>query len=104
MAYHNKLFRGFGSAQALCNFFRLDQQAFYKAVRGLCSVMSIPEPKDAIVSQLQFHHTSFQDFLFNPNRSGKFVMGEQKVLEDILPLAFYWYEIDLALFHTHSGK
>jgi hypothetical protein len=104
MCHQSKFPEKLDSAQALSNFLRLDQQTFYKAARGLHSVMSILEPEDAAGSQLQFHHASFQDFLLNPNRSGKFVMGEQKVLEDILPLALYWYEVDLALFHTHGGK
>jgi hypothetical protein len=102
--HESKFRQTLDSVQALSNFLRLDQQAFYKAARGLHSVMSIPEPEDAARSQMQFHHTSFQDFLLNPNRSGKFIIGEQKVLEDILPSALYWYEVDLALFHTHGGK
>ncbi|XP_006461556.1 hypothetical protein AGABI2DRAFT_118433 [Agaricus bisporus var. bisporus H97] len=91
------------SAQALCNFLRIDQVAFYKAVRGLHAVMSIPEPEDAAISQLQFHHTSFQDFLLDPNRSGKFVIRKHEALLDIVQSGIYWYEVDVIHFHPCIG-
>jgi hypothetical protein len=92
------------SAQALSNFLRLDRQMFYVAARGLHSVTSIPDPDDADKSQLRFYHASFQDFLINPNRSGKFCISEQDAVAVIVPLCVHWYEVDTTLFHTHDGK
>jgi hypothetical protein len=98
--FHGRL----DSAHALCNFLRLDQRTFNKAVRGLHSVMSIPETEDGARSQLQFHHASFQDFLLDPNRSGKFVLSMQTALVDIIKSGIFWYEIDVTHFHTNDGK
>jgi hypothetical protein len=92
------------SARALCNFLRLDRHTFYKGVRGLHSVMRIPEPEDAAESELEFYHASFQDFLLDPNRSGKYVIGEHRALVDILQLFIYWFEVDATYFHTNDGK
>jgi hypothetical protein len=66
--------------------------------------MGIPEPEDAAKSQIQFYHASFQDFLLDPNRSGKFAICEQKALVDILHLLIYWYDVDTAHLHTYDGK
>jgi hypothetical protein len=106
MSYQRKFDRNkaLSSAQALCNFFRLDRQTFYKASRGLHSVMIVPEPEDAAKSHLQFYHASFQDFLLDPNRSGKFAICKQKALVDILHLLIYWYDIDATHLHAHDGK
>jgi hypothetical protein len=92
------------SVQALCNFLRLDQQAFYRAARGLYSVMSIPEPDGAANAQLQFYHVSFQDFLLDPSRSGDFFIGEQEALGDIVQSSIYWCQVDVTHFHTDDGK
>lgn len=92
------------SAQALCNFLRLEQHVFYKALRGLHSVVGVPEPEDAAQVPLSFYHASFQDFLRDPNRSGKFVIEEQKVLVSCTKLALFWYDIDLREFHTDDGE
>ncbi|EKM75047.1 hypothetical protein AGABI1DRAFT_132666 [Agaricus bisporus var. burnettii JB137-S8] len=62
------------SAQALCNFLRLDQHDFYKAARGLYSAISVPGPGNAAKNQLQFYHASFHDFLLDSHRSGNFVI------------------------------
>jgi hypothetical protein len=74
------------------------------AARGLYSITSVPDPEDADKSQLRFYHASFQDFLINPNRSGKFCISEQDAVADIVPLCVHWYEVDTALFHTGDGK
>jgi hypothetical protein len=92
------------SAQGLSNFLRLDQRTFYKAVRGLHSVMWIPDPEDAAEFQLLFHHASFQDFLLDPHRSGRFFIDQQKALMDIIMSGIYWYDIDATHFHTNDGK
>ncbi|XP_006461552.1 hypothetical protein AGABI2DRAFT_205341 [Agaricus bisporus var. bisporus H97] len=92
------------SAQALSNFLRLDQHDFYKAARGLYSAMSVPEPGDAVETQLRFYHASFQDFLLDPHRSGIFVIGEYKALVTFLQSLIYWMDIDATHFHTLDGK
>jgi hypothetical protein len=106
MCHRNKFesYEIFNSAQALSNFLRLDQHTFYKAVRGLHSVMRIPEPEEAGEWQLQFYHASFQDFLLDPNRSSKYVIAEQNMLLDLVQVGFNWCEVDTAHFHTHQGK
>jgi hypothetical protein len=106
MSHRNKIDskQRLDSAQALSNFLRLDRQTFYVAARGLHSVTSIPDPDEADKSQLRFYHASFQDFLINPNRSGKFCISEQDAVADIIPLCVYWCEVDTALFHTDDGK
>jgi hypothetical protein len=92
------------SAQVLGNFLRLDQLAFYGAVRGLHSVMAIPEPDDAAECQLRFYHASFPDFLLDPNRSGNFFIGKQDAVADIVQSGVYWCEVDATHFHTRDGK
>jgi hypothetical protein len=106
MSYRSQFDPGkkLSSAQALSNFLRLDQHTFYKASRGLHSVMAIPEPEDAAKFQLQFYHASFQDFLLDPNRSGKYAICKQKALVEILHFLTYWYDVDAGHFHTHDGK
>jgi hypothetical protein len=92
------------SAQALANFLCLDQRTFYKAVRGLHSVMWIPDPEDAINSQLQFHHASFQDFLLDPLRASKFTIDMKKAYFDSMKSAIHWYGIDVTRFHINDGR
>ncbi|XP_006463959.1 hypothetical protein AGABI2DRAFT_120766 [Agaricus bisporus var. bisporus H97] len=105
MCYRNKFdpYHSLASVQALCSFLRLDQRNFYKTMRGLYSAMSVPESGDAAKSELQFYHASFQDFLLDPNRSGKFVVGEYKAEVIILQSWIYWMEVDTTHFHTHDG-
>jgi hypothetical protein len=104
MSHKNIFYRTLDSAQALCNFFRLEQHDFHKAVRGLHSIMSVPDKEEAAKSQLQFQHTSFQDFLLNPNRSGKFAISKTQMLEDFLPFVLDWYGVDVPLFHASEGE
>ncbi|XP_006461549.1 hypothetical protein AGABI2DRAFT_178660 [Agaricus bisporus var. bisporus H97] len=102
MCYRRKfgLSETIDSAQALCNFLQLDKHAFYKAVRGLYSAMRVPEPGDAAKSQLRFYHASFQDFLLDSNRSGKFVIGEYKAQVIFLQSWIFWCEVDVTHFRT----
>lgn len=87
------------SAQALCNFFRVDQATFYSAFRRLHSVIDVPFPA-ASKSQLRFYHTSFEDYLLDPSRSRKFAIGMQDFWPDFVKMCLLWYKTDLALFHT----
>jgi hypothetical protein len=106
MSHRNEVDRdsALGSAQALSNFLQIDRHDFYKAARGLHSVANIPDPEDADKSQIQFYHASFQDFLVDPNRSGKFCISEQDALADIVPLCVYQCEVDAIQFHAGDGK
>jgi hypothetical protein len=106
MSYQSKLDQDkeLSSAQILCNFLRLDQYTFYNASRGLHSVMAIPESEDAGRSQVQFYHASFQDFLLDPKRSGKFAICEKKALVDFLHSLIYWLDVDMKHFYTRDGK
>jgi hypothetical protein len=92
------------SAQTLSNFLRLEKRAFYKALRGLHSVVIVPDPEDAPHSPVRFHHASFQDFLLDRNRCGKFVIDKQKALVDIIKSGIDWAEVDMMHFHAHDGK
>ncbi|EKM81429.1 hypothetical protein AGABI1DRAFT_36621, partial [Agaricus bisporus var. burnettii JB137-S8] len=105
MCHRSKLdpYDKLNSAQVLSNFLRLDQHVFYKATRGLYSAMSVPEPGDATETQLQFYHASFQDFLLDPHRSGKFVIGGYKALVIFLQSLIYWLEVDATYFHVLDG-
>jgi hypothetical protein len=106
MSHRNKVdqYDYLDSAQSLSNFLRLDQQAFYKATRGLHSVASVPEPEDADEIQTRFYHASFQDFLLDPHRSGNFCITEQDIVADIVRWCIYWCEIDVSQFHISDGK
>uniref|UniRef100_A0AAD5VFV3 Nephrocystin 3-like N-terminal domain-containing protein n=1 Tax=Leucocoprinus birnbaumii TaxID=56174 RepID=A0AAD5VFV3_9AGAR len=88
------------SAQALANFLDLDQASFYTALRQLHSVISIPTPKDAFTTPLQFYHASFQDFLLDPQHSGKFFISKQKALVAVLKSILFWNESDSVRFHS----
>jgi hypothetical protein len=92
------------SAQALSNFLGLDQRTFYKAVRGLHSLMWIPTLEEADQCMPGFHHASFLDFLLDPNRSGKFAINPHQAFVDVLMSCIYWCDIDAMHFHTKDGK
>lgn len=87
--------------RTFCNFLRLDQHTFYSALRRLHSVIEVPDPRNP-GARLWFHHTSFQDFLLNPNRAGKFVIEEKKARFDIAKSYLHWYNADLTL-HNNGG-
>ncbi|KAF9443347.1 hypothetical protein P691DRAFT_679752, partial [Macrolepiota fuliginosa MF-IS2] len=72
------------TAQVLCNFLCIDISASYSALRKLHSVIAVPAPEHAPKTPLHVHHASFQDFLSDPSRSGKFAIEEQKVSVDIV--------------------
>ncbi|KAF9442991.1 hypothetical protein P691DRAFT_680450 [Macrolepiota fuliginosa MF-IS2] len=88
--------------QVLCNFMRIDQNGFYSALRKLHSFIAVPPPEDASEVPLRFHHASFQDFLLDHNRSGRFFIEEQKALVDITKSAFFWNTIDIKCFHAND--
>ncbi|XP_006457562.1 hypothetical protein AGABI2DRAFT_79996 [Agaricus bisporus var. bisporus H97] len=53
-----------------CNLVGLNEGAAYGAVHHLHAVARIPEPDKADTEPLQYFHKSFEDFLFDFNRSG----------------------------------
>ncbi|KAJ3560679.1 hypothetical protein NP233_g10678 [Leucocoprinus birnbaumii] len=91
------------SAQALCNFINIDRSAFYSALRKLHSVIAVPLPKNAAITPLRFYHASFQDYLIDANRSGRFAVEEKRALIDITKSLFHWHELDAARFHPQAG-
>ncbi|KAF9444096.1 hypothetical protein P691DRAFT_736993 [Macrolepiota fuliginosa MF-IS2] len=91
------------TAQLLRNFLHLDQGAFYSALRKLHSVIAVPVPEEASKAPLRLHHASFQDFLSDPNRSGRFVVERGKALFDIAKSCLFWHDIDVMHFHADDG-
>ncbi|KAF9445000.1 hypothetical protein P691DRAFT_806342 [Macrolepiota fuliginosa MF-IS2] len=89
--------------QVVCNFLHIDKSAFYSALRKLHSVIAVPAPEDASKTLLRFHHASFQDFLKDPNRSGRFVADVRKASVDAAKLGLFWHSIDTTRFHTNDG-
>ncbi|KAF5358410.1 hypothetical protein D9756_001296 [Leucocoprinus leucothites] len=81
------------SAQAMCNFLRLDQSTFYGALRRIHSVVEVPRAENACDSGLIFYHASFQDFLLDIACSGKFFIEEQKAMVDIAASCLFWHEV-----------
>ncbi|KAJ3567722.1 hypothetical protein NP233_g6177 [Leucocoprinus birnbaumii] len=90
------------STQALCNFVNVDQSAFYGALRKLYSVVAVPSPDKAASTPLRFYHASFQDYLVDPKRSGRFAVEDKRALIDITKSLFHWHVIDTAHFHTQD--
>jgi hypothetical protein len=91
------------SVQELCNFLDLDQIALYSALRKLYSVVDVPSPEKAQSTPLRFYHASFQDFLVDGNRSGKFVVEREKAFVEISKTCLFWHEIDSRHFHVAAG-
>ncbi len=85
-------------AQVLCNFLNIDQGTFYGALRKLHSVIRVPSPEDAFHTTLQFYHTSFHDYLYDPVRSGKFAIANRDVSTEVVQSCIFWYKVDMASF------
>ncbi|EKM76106.1 hypothetical protein AGABI1DRAFT_131622 [Agaricus bisporus var. burnettii JB137-S8] len=64
LGWHGETFR------TQCNVLGLTEDAAYGAVRHLHAVAKIPEPDNADDEPLLYLHKSFEDFLFDPKRSG----------------------------------
>ncbi|KAJ3573775.1 hypothetical protein NP233_g2209 [Leucocoprinus birnbaumii] len=88
------------SAQALCNWVNIDQNMFYGSLRKLYSLIDVPAPEKAATTPLRFYHASFQDFLVNETRSGRFFIEKEKALVDITKTLIFWHEIDGRHFHV----
>ncbi|KAJ3564807.1 hypothetical protein NP233_g8052 [Leucocoprinus birnbaumii] len=90
------------SAQILCNYLDVDQGTFYSALRRLYSVVFVPSPEDALDDRLWFYHASFQDFLCDKNRSGKFFIERDRAIRDIEMSLLHWHEVDALYFHRQD--
>ncbi|KAF9442971.1 hypothetical protein P691DRAFT_809679 [Macrolepiota fuliginosa MF-IS2] len=63
------------AVQPMCNLLGITRAKFYAAMRQLHSVIRIPDPSDAAETPLHFFHTTFLDYLTDPNRAGRFFIG-----------------------------
>ncbi len=93
----------FESAQGLCNFLHIDQATFYKAFRQLHSVIDVPPPEVALDRQIHFYHASFEDYLRDPSRSGKFAIDGNDIDLNLAKLCLSWCRADLKRFQTFDG-
>lgn len=64
---------------AHANFLGLTQASFYRALRHLHSVVSVPPTSEAGESPIQTYHASFPDYLLDKTRSGKFSLDGDPV-------------------------
>jgi hypothetical protein len=81
-------------AQAQANFFSLDRHEFIQSFRGLHAVLDIPSALDAHTHSIHFLHTSFADFLKDPERSREFCIQPTQTHFDVAQHALQW--------HTHG--
>lgn len=72
------------SAMVLANFFGVSRGVLYRALRKLRSLLDVPSPQDALQKPIKFLHKSFNDYLSNPHRSGRFHRTEGDVTRDII--------------------
>ncbi len=93
----------FDTIQGLCNFLRVDQATFYTAFRRLHSVIDVPSPEAAFQTHIRFYHASFEDYLCDANRSGRFAIARGGARLTHAKLCLSWYRIDLELFHSDDG-
>ncbi|XP_006463540.1 hypothetical protein AGABI2DRAFT_187110 [Agaricus bisporus var. bisporus H97] len=91
------------SARVLCNALRFDQQTFYNALRNIFSVVDVPSSQDVDHRSLRLYHASFQEFLTDPTRSGKYAIIRGEALTEVVKTCFFWHEIDTKHFHTNDG-
>lgn len=81
------------SASNISNFLGLNRDAFYSSLRGLHSVLRIPDPPHATVNGISFYHNSFAEFLQNSTRSGAFALNRSEVHFDVAVHAIRWYNL-----------
>lgn len=59
-------------------------------------MLEVPSPEDAHNSYLKFYHASFEDYLSNPLRSGKFAIDLDEARIEMARLCPFSYKIDSA--------
>ncbi|KAJ3567726.1 hypothetical protein NP233_g6181 [Leucocoprinus birnbaumii] len=92
------------SAPTLCNLIDVNRSTFYSALRKLYSVVAVPPPEKVARIPLRFYHASFQDYLVDASRSGRFAIEEQRALVDITKCLFHWNQVDTSHFHTQARR
>ncbi|KAF9450388.1 hypothetical protein P691DRAFT_472364 [Macrolepiota fuliginosa MF-IS2] len=60
------------SVQGIASLYPVEQGVFYSAMQKLHSVVKVPPPEDASKKFISFYHKSFEDYLQDPRRSGKY--------------------------------
>ncbi|KAF5347977.1 hypothetical protein D9756_010168 [Leucocoprinus leucothites] len=80
------------SAQAIANFFSIEQAAFYGSLKRLRSVLSIPLPTDASRKCLVFSHTTFADYVKVAVQMGYFGLHEVDALTEIRVACIKWHQ------------
>ncbi|KAJ3575543.1 hypothetical protein NP233_g1023 [Leucocoprinus birnbaumii] len=78
-------------------------QFLYESAQALCNFINFPPPEKAATTPLRFYHASFQDYLVDANRSGRFAVKKKRALVDITKTLFHWHEVDATHFHTQDG-
>jgi hypothetical protein len=63
------------SCQVLCNLLRIDQSTCYAAFRRLHSLYYIPPPEHVTNKRIYCYHASFDEYICNEKRSGKFAIN-----------------------------
>jgi hypothetical protein len=56
--------------------------------------VDVPQPEDESEGRLRFYHTSFEDYLSNATRSGKFTIDLDQVRAEMDNLCPFTYNID----------
>ncbi|KAJ3565644.1 hypothetical protein NP233_g7499 [Leucocoprinus birnbaumii] len=75
--------------------------------RILAFLIYMPEDKNGGPRKprsAQFYHASFQDFLLDPQRSGRFFISKQKARVEVLKSSLFWHEFDSVQFHAANGR
>lgn len=73
---------------ALCNLLGIKQNVAYGALHRLHSILYIPDHKEAASSSMMIFHTSFSDYLTDPQASGEFYVNEEETLLDLWQCQF----------------
>lgn len=77
-------------AQTQANFFGLNRDEFILSFRGLDAILDIPSAQDVHTHAICFFHTSFADFLKDPERSRKFCIPPAQTHFDVALEALQW--------------
>ncbi|KXN91591.1 Serine/threonine-protein kinase HT1 [Leucoagaricus sp. SymC.cos] len=81
------------SACLEANILHLDQSSFYAALDEMHSILRIPPPDQATEKGMIFYHSSFLDFLKDPERSGKFASEFKDSYSEVALTTLQWYDI-----------
>ncbi|KAF9450985.1 hypothetical protein P691DRAFT_414734 [Macrolepiota fuliginosa MF-IS2] len=82
------------SANDQARFLHLDQGIFRRSLQNLHSVIYVPSVGESHRARPRVYHTSFSDFLKDPNRSGKFWLNPDAAMNDVALQSLHWMEND----------